>query len=338
MEGSHLAKTICGRVVTASWLLAFFMMTATTWGDEPKPHTSCKNCAEWNITQPPFRVFGNTYYVGVHGLASILITSESGHILIDGDLPESVPKIAASIRALGFRVEDVKLILNSHIHSDHAGGLAQLQKLTGAEVAASASSATVLKEGHSGPDDPQFGQLQDIEPVRSVRVIKDGEKLRVGPLEVTAHMTPGHTAGGTSWSWKSCEKERCLNIAYVDSLSAISADNFRFTRNTTYPNVLKDFEKSFATVSALPCDILLTPHPEASDLWERLEKRDRGGADALVDSTACQSLAAGARKQLEARVEKETSHHPQQAVGDPRARRHTQHRDIVRAAAGVVAG
>lgn len=288
-----------------SWLLAFSMMTATAWGDEPETHTSCTDCAEWNVTQAPFRIYGNTYYVGVHGLASILITSESGHILIDGALPESAPKIAASIRALGFRVEDVKLILNTHIHFDHAGGLARLQKLTNAEVAASASSAKVLKEGLSGPDDPQFGQLQAIEPIRSVRVIQDGEKLRIGPLEITAHMTPGHTAGGTSWSWKSCEKGRCLNIAYVDSLSAISADSFLFSRNTTYQNALKDFEKSFATVSALPCDILLTPHPEASDLWGRLEKRDRGDVNALVDSAACQRLADGARWRLEARIDKE---------------------------------
>ena len=301
-----MANTIRGRVTAALSLLAVFMMTATARGDGP--HMSCKECATWNATQPPFRVYGNTYYVGVRGLASILITSESGHILIDGDLPESAPKIAASIRELGFRVEDVKLILNSHIHFDHAGGLAQLQKLTGAQVAASAPSAKVLQEGHAGPDDPQFHDQLAIAPITTVRVIKDGEKLRVGPLEITAHMTPGHTAGGTSWSWKSCENARCLNIAYVDSLSAISDDAFLFTRNTTYPNVLKDFEKSFATVSALPCDILLTPHPESSDLWGRLEKRARGGADALVDSTACQRLADAGRKRLEARVERETSH------------------------------
>ena len=100
----------------------------------------CKECAARNATQAPFRIYGNTYYVGVRGLSSILITSDQGHILIDGDLPESVPKISASIRSLGFRLEDVKLILNSHVHFDHAGGIAELQKLSGAEVAASAAS------------------------------------------------------------------------------------------------------------------------------------------------------------------------------------------------------
>jgi metallo-beta-lactamase class B len=287
---------------------------AATPGDEARS-TSCKDCAAWNATQAPFRIYGSTYYVGVRGLSSILITSDRGHILIDGDLPESVPKIAASIRALGFRVEDVKLILNSHVHFDHAGGIAGLQKLSGAKVAAGAPSAKVLKAGRSGPDDPQFGQLRAIPRVNRVQVIKDGETLRVGPLEVTAHLTPGHTTGGTSWSWKSCEEARCLHIAYVDSLAPVSSDTFLFTRNATYPNVLKDFEQSFATVSALPCDILLTPHPEASELWSRLERREHGDADALVDAAACRHLADAARERLWERVVKESGEQASAAKG-----------------------
>jgi len=173
-------------------LVLAFSAVATVAGNE---RTGCKECAARNATQAPFRIYGNTYYVGVRGLSAILITSDQGHILVDGDLPESVPKIAASIRSLGFRLEDVKLILNSHVHFDHAGGIAGLQKLSGAEVAASAASAKVLKSGRSGPDDPQFGQLPAIARVARVRVIDDGETLRVGPLEVIAHLTPGHTSG-----------------------------------------------------------------------------------------------------------------------------------------------
>jgi metallo-beta-lactamase class B len=288
---------------TPMWVLPIFAAAATP-GDVGRS-SSCKDCPARNATQPPFRIYGNTYYVGVRGLSSILITSDQGHILIDGDLPESVPKIAASIRSLGFRLEDVKLILNSHVHFDHAGGIAGLQEQSGAGVAASAASAKVLRSGRSGPDDPQFGQLPAIPRVNRVQVIRNDETLRIGPLELTAHLTPGHTAGGTSWSWKSCERARCLNIAYVDSLTPVSSDTFLFTRSATYPNVLKDFEQSFATVSALPCDILLTPHPEASDLWSRLERRDHGEADALVDTTACRQLADAARERLEVRVTKE---------------------------------
>lgn len=283
-----------------SLLAALSAMSAVARSDQP---ATCEHCAQWNVTQKPFRVYGNTYYVGVRGLSSILITSERGHVLIDGDLQESAPKIAASIRELGFRIEDVKLILNSHIHYDHAGGIAELQRLSKATVAASPPSAKVLREGHSGPDDPQYGSIRGISPVASVGIVKDGETLRVGPLELTAHLTPGHTPGGTTWTWKSCENGRCLNMVYADSLSPVSAGNFRFTHNSTYPNVLKDFEKSFSTLEVLPCDILLTPHPEMSGLWTRLEKRDAGGgSDSFIDTAACQHLAATSRERLNARL------------------------------------
>jgi metallo-beta-lactamase class B len=169
----------------------------------------------------------------------------------------------------------------------------------------------VLQQGHSGTDDPQYGALPPIKPVARVKVIKDGETLHVGSLAITAHFTPGHTPGGTSWTWQSCERERCLNMAYVDSLSPVAAPGFRFSNNTTYPNVRQDFEKSFATVSALPCDILLTPHPEASDLWPRLERRDKSGeADALVDIMACKRLANLSRSNLEKRLEQEPAGSP----------------------------
>ena len=115
-----------------------------------------------------------------------------------------------------------------------------------------------------------------------MKIVNDAETLRVGPIELTAHLTPGHTPGGTTWTWRSCQRSRCLNMVYADSLTPVSAKSFLFTRNTTYPNVLKDFENSFRTLGALPCDVLLTPHPEASDLWTKLEKRDHGGgADAF---------------------------------------------------------
>jgi metallo-beta-lactamase class B len=152
----------------------------------------------WNKAHKPFHVYGNTYYVGTQGLSSMLITSPEGHILIDGAVPQAAAKIAASIRTLGFNVQDVKLILNSHVHFDHAGGIAQLQRMSGAKVAASPASAKVLRTGAVDRDDPQFGSLPAIAKVANVREIKDGEVVTVGALSVTAHFTPGHTPGGTS--------------------------------------------------------------------------------------------------------------------------------------------
>jgi metallo-beta-lactamase class B len=262
--------------------------------------------AAWNVTQPPFKLLGNSYYVGPHGLSSVLITSDKGHVLIDGALPESAPKIAANIRALGFRVEDVKLIVNSHVHFDHAGGLAELQKMSGARVMASERAAPSLKSGRAAPDDPQFQTLGPIPPIANVGVFKDGETLHVGPLAVTPHLTPGHTPGGTTWTWDSCEKQRCLHMVYADSLSTAASPGFKFSNNTTNPSILKTFDASFAKVSALPCDVLVSAHPELSGLWDRLEKRDVGhDPDGLIDSHACEKYAGSLREAMAKRVAEE---------------------------------
>lgn len=273
---------------------------------DPAPPSSCAECADWNRAQPPFRIYGNTYYVGVHGLSALLITGPEGHILIDGALEESAPHIAASIRALGFKVEDVKLLLNSHVHFDHAGGLAGLQRLSGARVAASAPAAAVLASGRSGVDDPQHGSLRAIAPLRRVAVVADGETVQVGALALQAHLTPGHTPGGTTWTWLACEQGRCVHMVYADSLTAVAAPGYRFT---DHPQVVASFEGSFHTLEQLPCDVLLTPHPGVSDLWGRLQQREHGGdAAAFIDPQACRRFAAQAREDLTLRLASEA--HP----------------------------
>jgi metallo-beta-lactamase class B len=289
------------------WLLtclSFATLVATAVGQSSAQ--PCKDCSEWNRSQKPFRVFGNTYYVGPHGLSSILITSPAGHVLIDGDLPQSVKQIVASIRALGFKIEDVKIILNSHVHFDHAGGIAELQRLSGARVIASEWSAGVMKKGGVGRGDPQYGTVAPIARVENVTILDDGETFAVGRVSVTAHLTPGHTPGGTSWTWKSCEGDVCHEIVYADSLTPVSADGFRFTRSREYPQALADFEKSFAFLETAPCDVLITTHPDTSELWDRVERRERGvKPDPLVDSDACRQLAQHGRERLQERLAEE---------------------------------
>jgi len=270
-----------------------------------RPTPGCSSCAEWNAPQRPFRIYGNTYFVGTHGLSAILVTSPRGHVLIDGALPESAPLIRDHIRALGFRMEDVELILNSHAHFDHAGGIAELQRLSHAVVAASPASAAVLERGASGTDDPQYGSLPGFAPVRGVRVIADGETVRAGSVALTARFTPGHTPGGTTWSWRSCERQRCLELVYADSQTPVSADGFSFTSSATYPNAVADFERGFAALEGMRCDLLVTPHPAASGLWDRVAARERGNRDALLDGTACKRYAATARQQLATRLASE---------------------------------
>ena len=288
-----------------SLLLALLSCAAVAQPTASTEPTPCSSCAKWNVPHPPVPVFGNTYYVGTEGLSAVLVTSPEGHVLIDGALPESAPLIVANIETLGFRVEDVRLILNSHAHFDHAGGIAYLQQASGATVAASPPSARVLEAGEPGPDDPQFGLHYAYPGAEDVREIADGDTLGVGPLALAAHFTPGHTAGGTSWTWTSCEGARCLDLVYADSMSPVSADDFLFSRNERYPSVLDDFERSFAVMERLSCDILLAPHPSAVDLWERVARREAGEADALVDRTACIRYAEGARQWLARRLESE---------------------------------
>jgi metallo-beta-lactamase class B len=268
-------------------------------------HTPCANCVAWNKPHPAFRIYGNTYYVGTAGLSSVLITSASGHVLIDGALPESASRIVANIRSLGFRIEDVKLILNSHVHFDHAGGIAELRKLSGARVAASQWTADVMKKGAVPRDDPQFGTIAPIARIARVETFKDGAALSAGALKVTAHLTPGHTQGGTSFAWQSCENARCLNLVYADSLSPVSSDGFKFSRRKEYPNA-EDFERSFSFLESTPCDILITPHPDASGLWNRLE-RPSSNPDALIDPTACRVLAEISRERLKQRLATESA-------------------------------
>ena len=266
--------------------------------------SECASCAEWNAPAQPVHLYGNAYYVGTRGLGAILLTSPAGHVLIDAGLPESAEPIMANVRALGFRVQDIRLILNSHAHFDHAGGIAAVQRALGARVAASPASAAVLRRGTPGPDDPQFDIALPYAAVTgtSIREIADGDTLRVGPIVLTAHFTPGHTRGGTSWSWRECEAKECLDFVYADSQTPVSADGFYFTRNSTYPTVLEDFARSYAVLEQLPCDVLLTPHPGASRMWERLEARTRGERSALRDPMACRRYAATAREQLSRRV------------------------------------
>ena len=297
---------VTARAVSAATLLAAAPLLLGAQGTDSvravPPTPNCPSCAEWNAPQQPFRIHGDSWYVGTHGLSAILVTSPQGHVLLDGGLPESAPLIAANVRAAGFRMEDVRLIVNSHAHFDHAGGIAALQRASGAAVAAHPWSAAVMRRGTTLPEDPQFGLPDAYPAIPKVRVLKNGEIVRVGPLALTAHFTGGHTPGGTSWSWRACDGERCLDLVYADSQTPVSADGFLFTRSPRYPTVLQDFERGFALLERLSCDVLVTPHPSASRLFERLAAREQGRADALRDPSACRTYATAARQRLAQRV------------------------------------
>ncbi len=256
----------------------------------------------WDDRAPPRRVFGNVYYVGTCGITALLVASPQGHVLLDGATAAAGPAIAANIQALGFRLADVKAILNSHEHSDHAGGLAHLQNATGAPVMALAPAVATLERGAGDRDDPQSGVLDRFPPVAAVQPLADGQVVRVGELALTAHATPGHAPGGTSWTWVSCQDGRCLDLVYADSLTAAADKHYRFS---DHPGYVAAFGRSIDAVAALPCDILVTPHPLASNLFARMD-----GSAALADPDACRRYADAARERLDRRLADEATATP----------------------------
>lgn len=284
---------IARKLMVAAIALA---MAAPALADKGDFH--CTNCKAWNQPQKPFKIYGNTWYVGTQELSALLVTSPKGHILLDGALPQSARVIEANIKALGFKMKDVKRILNSHEHFDHAGGIAALQRASGAQVVASAIGARVLEAGVIGKDDAQYDPNEDprIDKIASVQVVGEGDVVRVGELAITARMTPGHAPGGTSWTWTSCDKGRCLDMVYADSLTAVSADSFR---NIDHPDRVAQLKASIDKVGALKCDVVVSNHPGFTDVLDRL------AANKFVDPAGCRSYADDARKRLEARLASE---------------------------------
>jgi len=271
----------------------------------PTATVDCSDRRGWVMPQRAFRIYGDTYYVGTRCISAILITSSGGDVLIDAGPPDASGIVLANIESLGLRLSDVTLLVNSHAHFDHAGGLAAIQRATGAVVAASPLSALVLEAGASGPNDPQYGSVQGFPPVLHVRRLSDGEVVHIGQSALTAHWTPGHTPGGTTWTWVACENGVCRSIVYADSQTPVAAEGFRFTQNTRYPNALQDFEHGLNLIEHVPCDILLTPHPDASRFWDRVAARAHGQPAALVDGGACGRFVAAARDQIAHRVAEE---------------------------------
>jgi metallo-beta-lactamase class B len=264
----------------------------------PRFAAMCKDSTDFEKPAPPVRIFGNTYLVGTCGISSILITDPAGDILIDGGTDKDADLIADNIRALGFRLTDVKYILHSHEHYDHVGGIAKLQKLTGATLLASAPAQAVLNSGTASTDDPQYGILKSFPAAHVDELVTDGQMIRLGNTVVIATITPGHTAGALTWHWGSCDGGKCRQIVYADSLTPVSAPNYRFSDHPAY---VAAYRASIAKVAALDCDILLTPHPSASDMVGRLARAD------VEDRNACRDYAANLTKQLDERLAKEAA-------------------------------
>lgn len=262
----------------------------------------CERCDGWNEPQEPFRVHGNTWYVGTDGLSSFLIETDDGLILLDGGLPQSAALIDANIRAIGFDPLDIRAILVSHAHFDHAGGVAAMQRFSGANVFSSEAGAVTLASGRLEEDDPQYVVDTDegsFPAVKNVTAVGDGEFVSVGSVDVKANYTPGHTTGSVTWTWESCALNTCLNVVYADSLTAVSAQGFSFVSSGAADRMVE----SAGRIADLPCDILLSPHPFFFGMYDKLERRDEGNP--FVNSFACTFYAESALDWLEQRLDAE---------------------------------
>ena len=265
---------------------------------------ACEDFDEWDKPGPPFRIHGNSWYVGTCGIAAVLVTGGQGHVLIDGGTEKGASIIAQNIRRLGFRLRDVKLLLHSHEHFDHVGGLSSLQRLTGARLVASQEAAPVLSTGRDGAGDPQAGMHPPFAAARVDAVLGADGQASLGALRLTAVPTPGHTPGALTWQWQSCASGNrdCRWIVYADSLNPISSDSYRFSAHPAY---VAAFRAGLERLSTLNCDILLTPHPGSSDMRKRLLS-PRG----LAEAGGCRAYAAMIRERLDARLAKEVGPAP----------------------------
>ena len=224
---------------------------------------------EWNHPVAPFHVIGNVHYVGAKGVSAFLITTPAGFILIDGGLPETAPQIAKNVAALGFDLRQVKYLLNSHAHFDHAGGLAELKRLSGAKLVASRGDAPALRAGAAN------------QPAVVVeRVIDDGATVELGGIVLSARVTPGHTKGCTTWTMTAKDGGKPYNVVFYCSTSVVD----RLVGNADYPGIVADYEQSFVRLRALPCDVFLAPHPMFFDMASKLERRKPGAPNPFIDA------------------------------------------------------
>jgi metallo-beta-lactamase class B len=232
---------------------------------------------QWNQPLQPYRVVSNVYYVGTNYLASFLITTPQGHILINPDYEQSVPLIRTNIQKLGFGFSDIKVILISHAHDDHAAGCALVKKQTNAKLMVMDADVAEIEGGGAG----DFQYHQSWTPVKVDRVLHDSDKVTLGGTTLVAHLTPGHTKGCTTWTTDVKDGGRTLHVVIVGSPNV--NPGYRLVGNTKYPQIAADYDKTFHVLRSLPCDIFLGAHGEYYGMDEKLKKLRTGGPNPFID-------------------------------------------------------
>jgi metallo-beta-lactamase class B len=245
---------------------------------------------DWTTPHKPFRIIGNVYYVGSKDLASYLITTSQGDILINSSLTSSVPLIRKNVEALGFHFTDVKILLISHAHWDHAAGSAEIKRLTGAKYMVMDADVPVVESG--GKTDFQYGaEAGSRFPATKVdRVLHDGDEVKLGGVVLVAHKTPGHTKGCTTWTMKVREDNRSYNVVIVGSPNVNTG--YKLVGNAAYPEIAQDYESTFRTLQSLPCDVFLGAHGLYFGMEAKFARMKPGGVNPFVDPEGYKSYVA----------------------------------------------
>ena len=252
--------------------LSFFVVSTLAYGDQP---------ASWMTPFPPHKIAGNLYYVGSQDLASYLVTTPEGHILINSSFEESVPLIRDSVEKLGFKFTDIKILLISHAHSDHCAGSAEIKKLTNATYMVMEQDVPAVESG--GTTKPRLGMKDYTQypPVKVDRTLKDGDEVKLGGSVLVAHLTPGHTKGCTTWTMQVKDGGKTLNAVIIGSPNV--NPGYILVNNKTYPGIATDYEKTFRTLLSLPVDLFLGAHGGYYDMEAKHARLGSSGSNPFVD-------------------------------------------------------
>src|SRR5262245_9490021 len=263
-----------------------------------------KEWESWNAPFKPFRIVSNLYYVGPEGISSFLITTAQGHILLDTGFEMTVPRIRESVEKLGFKLTDIKIILNSHAHLDHAGGHALMKQLTGAKILMSGADAALLASGGTNDFTPYSREMIGYPPAKADRILRGGESLALVGAQLTCHRTPGHTKGCTTWTMDAQENGKRYHVLFFGSTSILP--DVRLVNNEQYPAVAEDFARTYRKLKSMPCDVFLAPHSSFFGLAEKAGRLERGEqSNPFVNSTEFHEFIAKAEEKFRKQLEEE---------------------------------
>lgn len=272
----------------------------------PQLAAAARTFDSWKAPVPPRHLVGNIYYVGAIGISSFLVTTPEGHILLDTGFEETVPLIQRSVEQLGFKVGDIKYILGSHAHNDHTGGHAAMQRLTGAKIVSSAADAHVLETGGVDDYSPYPKELMRYTPARAAVIVRDGDKITLGGVTLTANLTPGHTRGATTWSMDVNDEGTTRHVVFFSSVSIVAGTSL--IAQPPYPGILDDYHATMAKLKALPCDIWFAPHGGQFAMGAKLERLERNEKpNPFIDPSGWQKLIADAQRALDQQIALEKS-------------------------------